>query len=151
MPAKKPAPRQRSAIATPGSAGTTEHRAAGGQALRTIFLNLFRHNSAKFNSAKYESGWRISISLCWREGTPAPCPATRGLEDPNRTGHQVDIEFSISAVDMALLTRMRVDDGLLVDKFARVSLGKGYAAELSKALKQHFGFSYPKVEDKPAD
>src|SRR5713101_7599669 len=104
---KKPGPPHRPAIATPGWANSPEYRAAGGLALRTIFLNLFRHNSTRLNSAKYESGWRFTISICWREGNPVPCPAAVGHEDKSRSGHQVDIEFSVSATDMALLIRIR--------------------------------------------
>ena len=148
---KKPGPPHRSAIAAPGWSASPELRAAGGLALRTIFLNLFRHNSTRLNSAKYDSGWRFTITICWREGNPVPCPAAVGHEDTSRSGHQVDIEFGLSATDMALLIRIRVDDGTLLDNFARVGLGRGYAGELGKMLRQQFGLSYPKLEDKPAD
>src|SRR5262245_64279599 len=80
-----------------------ENREAAGLALRTIFLNVFRHNSTRLNSARYEAGWRFTISMCWREGEPVPCPAAVGHMDKNRTGHQVDVEFSVSVTDLALL------------------------------------------------
>jgi hypothetical protein len=148
---KKPGPPLHSAIAT-GGPTPQEHRAATGLALRTIFLNLFRHNSTHLNSAKYESGWRFSVSLCWREGDPIPCPAAVGHEDKNRSGHQVDVEFSVvSFPDLALSTRIRVDDAGLVNDFPSVRLGRGYAKELREVLGRHFGLSYPKVEDVPAE
>jgi hypothetical protein len=128
-----------------------EHRAAAGLALRTVFLNLFRHNSTRLNSAKYESGWRFTVTVCWRDGDPVPCPAAVGHVDKNRTGHHADVEFRVSVTDLALSTRIRVDDAGLVRDGPSVRLGGNYAAELREVLGRQFGLSYPKVEDEPAD
>jgi hypothetical protein len=144
---KKPAARPRSAIA--GAPALLERRAAAGLALRTIFLNLFRHNSTRLNSARYESGLRFTVTVCWREGEEAPCPAAVGHEDGSRAGHQADVEFSVSVTDLALLTRMRVDDAGLVTAFPTIRLGRGYGKELREVLGRHFGLVYPKVEDEP--
>jgi hypothetical protein len=124
-------------------------RAAAGLALRTIFLNLFRHNSTRLNSAKYESGWRFTITICWREGEPIPCPAAVGHAIENRTGHQIDVEFSVSIVDATLIIRARVDDSSLRENFPGLSLGRGYAKELRPLLEKHFGLTYPRSEDEP--
>ncbi len=134
-----------------GWPASPEDRAAAGLALRTIFLNLFLYNSTRLNSARYESGWRFTISICWREGDPVPCPAAVGHEDTNRSGHQVDIEFSVSVTAPALTIRVRVDDAPPVDAFPSVRLVRGYARELRETLERHLGLTYPKVEDKPAD
>jgi hypothetical protein len=147
---KKPAPQPRSAIATAGAPALQEQRTAAGLALRTIFLNLFRHNSTRLNSARYESGWRFTITICWREGDSVPCPAAVGHEDRSRANHQADIEFSVSVTDLALLARMRVDDAGLMTDFPTIRLGRGYARELQEVVGRHFGLLYPKVEDKPA-
>ena len=111
---------------------------------------LFRHNSARLNSAKYESGWRFTVSICWRDGEPVPCPAAVGHENKSRTGHQVDVEFSVSVTDLALSTRVRVDDAGLLNDFPSIWLGHAYVKELREVLGRHFGLSYPKVEDEPA-
>ena len=150
VPKKKHAPQSRSAITTAGAPALQEQRAAAGLALRTIFLNLFRYNSTRLNSAKYESGWRFTITVCWRESDAVPCPAAVGNEDKSRANHQADIEFSVSVTDLTLLTRMRVDDAGLVTDFPTVRLGRGYTKELREVVGRHFGLLYPKVEDKPA-
>jgi hypothetical protein len=123
-----------------------ENRAAASLALRTIFLNIFRHNSTRLNSARYEAGWRFTISMHWREGEPVLCPAAVGHMDKNRTSHHVDVEFSVSVTDLALLTRIRVDDAGLVIDFPSVWLGGNYARELHDVLGRQFGLTYPKVE-----
>jgi hypothetical protein len=149
---KKPGPPLRPSVPTRGTpVPTPEDRAAAGLALRTIFLNLFRYNSTRLNSAKYESGWRFTVSMCWRDGDPVPCPAAVGHENKGRIGHQADVEFSVSVADLALSTRIRVDDAGLVTDFPNVWLGHSYVKELREVLGRHFGLAYPKVEDEPAD
>jgi hypothetical protein len=129
---------------------TPEHREIADLARRRIFLNLFRHNSARLNSAKHESGWRFTISICWRDGDPVPCPAAVGHEDKGRTGHHLEAEFRVSVPDLALSIRIRVDDGGSLGDLPRIGIGGDYAGELRAALGRHFGLSYPKVEDEPA-
>ena len=126
-----------------------ELRATARTVLRTIFLNVFRHNSACLNSAKYECGWRFTITICWREGEPVPCPAAVERENKSRAAHQVDIEFSVVAAENALRTKIRVDDAGLQDNFPSISLGQNYANELRVHLSQRFGLAYPKIEDEP--
>jgi hypothetical protein len=141
--------RSRSAIPRPDESALADQRAAAGLALRTIFLNVFRHNSARLNSARYESRWRFAIIICWREGEPVPCPAAVGRERVGRAGHQVELEFSVSTLDPALVMKMRVDDATLVEDFPPVRLVRGYPKELRALLDEQFGLSYPKVEDEP--
>ena len=124
---------------------------AASRALRTIFLNLFKHNSARLNSARYESGWRFTLNICWRDGEPVPCPVAVGREIAGRAGHQVDIEFVVSIVDATLSTKIRVDDAHTLDPFPSIKLGTGYVKELRALLEQHFNLAYPKVEEEPAD
>jgi hypothetical protein len=100
------------------------------RALRTIFLNLFRHNSARLNSARYESGWWFTINICWQEGEPIPCPVAVGLENKGRAGHQLDIEFIVSIVDALLSAKNRVDDAPALERFPSIRLGTGYVKEL---------------------
>ena len=125
------------------------HRKEAGHALRTIFLNLFRHNSARLSSAKYESRWRFVIIICWRDGESLPCPAAAGRERIGRNGHQAEIEFSISVVEPSLVVRMRVDDSVLNESFPNVLLVRGYAKELRVFLEAQFGLTYPKFQDVP--
>jgi hypothetical protein len=139
----------RSANAKAAESALPGQRAAAGLALRTIFLNLFRHNSARLNSAKYESGWRFTITICWREGEPIPCPAAIGHVIEGRGGHQVEIEFSVSVIDATLVTRTRVDDAALRDNLPSVPLRRGYAKELRALFEKHFRLSYPKAEEEP--
>jgi hypothetical protein len=150
MAKNKPAPQSRSALSKTAESMLPDQRAAAARALRTIFLNLFRHNSARLNSARYESGWRFTITICWREGEPTPCPAAVGQENKGRAGHQVDIEFVVSIVDITLMTKVRVDDAHTLDGFPSIPLNKGYAKELRALLDQQFGLTYPKVEEVPA-
>jgi hypothetical protein len=137
----------RSALAKATESALTEQRAAAGVALRTIFLNLFRHNSARLNSARYESRWRFTITICWRDDEPVPCPAVAAHVKNGRAGHQAEIEFSVAAAELSLVTRMRVDDAALVENFPAVKLVRGYAKELRTLLDEKFGLTYPKVED----
>lgn len=137
----------RSALAKTAESALVEQRAAAGLALRTIFLNLFRHNSGRLNSARFESRWRFTVTVCWRDGEPVPCRAVEGHVKPGRAGHQAEIEFSVSVVESSLVTRMRVDDSALVENFPAVRLARGYAKELRALLEAKFGLAYPKVED----
>jgi hypothetical protein len=121
-------------------------RAAAKDALRIIYLNIFLHNSTRFNSARYECGWRFNFTICWRDGDPVPCPAAVGYEIAGRAGHQLEIECNVSVVENALHIRLRVDDARLLDNFPPVSLGEGRARELQSVLAQQFGLAYPSVE-----
>ena len=151
MAKKKPVPAARATQPRRGAPLpiTPENREAAGLALRTIFLNVFRHNSTRLNSARYEAGWRFTVSMLWREDEVVPCPAAVGKENKGRTSHQVDLEFSISVADLALSIRIRVDDAGLVTDFPSVWLGQNYMTELRDVLGRHFGLAYPKVEDRP--
>ena len=140
MAKQKTVGQARSAIAKSAESALPKQRAAAAQALRTIFLNLFRHNSSRLNSAKYESGWRFTITICWREGEPVPCPVAVGHVFENRAGHQMEIEFNVSIAENNLMTQVRVDDVRLQNIFPSVSLGRSYAKELRR-LDQHFGLS----------
>lgn len=141
----------RSALSKAAEAMMPAQKEVAARALRTIFLNLFRHNSARLNSARYESGWRFTINICWREGEPIPCPVAVGLENKGRAGHQVDIEFAVSIVDTILSTKIRVDDAQVLDRFPSIQLGTGYIKELRPLLEQHLGLKYPKVEEQLDD
>jgi len=141
------ATQSRSALGRVSEATLAGQRATAGLALRTIFLNLFRHNSERLNSARYESRWRFTVTLCWRDGEPTPCPAAATHVKGDRAGHQVEIEFSVAVTDLALVMRMRVDDAVLVESFPSVRLARGYPKELRALMERHFGLAYPKVED----
>jgi hypothetical protein len=141
----------RSALLKAAEATLPAQKEVASRALRTIFLNLFRHNSARLNSARYESGWRFTINICWRDGEPIPCPVAVGLENKGRAGHQVDIEFVVSILDATLSTKIRVDDVQALDLFPNIQLGAGYVKELRALLDQHLGLRYPKVEEQPDD
>lgn len=150
MAKNKPAPQPQPAHTKTNQSTLPDQRVAAGRILRTIFHNLFRYNSARLNSARYESGWRFTITICWREGEPTPCPIAVGHENASRAGHQVDIEFSVSIADSTLLTQVRVDDARLKDSFPSILLGRGHPKELRVLLEKQFGLSYPKVEEEPA-
>jgi hypothetical protein len=141
------ATQSRSALGRVSEATLAEQRAAAGLALRTIFLNLFRHNSERLNSARYESRWRFTITMCWRDGEPIPCPSAAAHVKQGRAGHQVEIEFSVSVADHSLVTRMRVDDAVLVESFPAVRLTRGYPKDLRVLLERHFDLAYPRGED----
>jgi hypothetical protein len=141
------ASQSRSALGRISEATLAEQRAAAGFALRTIFANLFRHNSERLNSARFESRWRLIFTICWRDGEQVPCPAASAHAKPGRPGHQVEIEFNVAVAELALVMRMRVDDAVLVENFPAVRLTKGYPKELRALLERHFGLAYPKVED----
>jgi hypothetical protein len=149
---KKPGPSLRDTLPNRGVPVPTppEHSAVADRARRRIFLNLFRHNSARINSARYESGWRFIVSVFWRDGDPVPCPAAVGHEDKARTGHHLEAEFRVSVPDLVLSIRIRVDDGGSLGELPKIGIGGNYAAELRAALGRYFGLSYPKVEDEPA-
>jgi hypothetical protein len=148
---RTPTPQSRSAHAIAAQSLLPAQKEVAALALRTIFLNLFRHNSARLNSARYESGWRFTLNICWRDGEPIPCPVAVGREITGRAGHQVDIEFVVSIVDATLSTKIRVDDAHTLDAFPSIKLGTGYVKELRALLEQHLGLVYPKVEEKPAE
>ena len=134
----------RAALARVSEATLAEQRTAAGLALRTIFLNLFRHNSERLNSARFESRWRFTITLCWRDGEPVPCPSAAAHVKNGRAGHQVELEFSVSIADHSLVMRMRVDDAVLVESFPSFLLARGYPTELRVLLELHFGLSHPR-------
>jgi hypothetical protein len=118
-------------------------------ALRIVFLNILLHNSARLNSAKYECGWRFTLTICWRQGEVVPCPAAVGHEASGRAGHQVDIECNVLVPENALRIRLRVDDSRQLENFPTVGLGEGRARELQSVLAEHLGLAYPSVEKRP--
>jgi hypothetical protein len=146
---KSIAAQSHSALAKAAESALQGQRAVAERTLRTVFLNLFRHNSTKVNSAKFESRWRFTINVCWRDGEPVPCPAAIGHQQSGRAGHNAEIEFSVSVVESELVTRMRVDDAVLVEDFPSVRLVRGYPKELGVLLQKRFGLAYPTVEDQP--
>jgi hypothetical protein len=148
-PTPTTATRSRSALPRADESALQDQKALAGRTLRTIFYNVFRHNSLCLNSAKYEARWRFTINICWREGEPVPCPAAVSREKDGRGGHQAEIEFSISAIEPTLTMRMRVDDASLVESFPSIPIRRGYAKELRVLLKEQFGLDYPKVEEEP--
>ncbi len=147
MAKKKPGPSTRDTFSSKPIPMPPEQKGIADAMRRRIFLNLFRHNSTRINSARYESGWRFTISICWREGDPVPCPAAVGHEDTNRTGHHVDVDFHVAIADLAISIGIRVDDGVLLNDFAKIGGAGRYVPELREVLERRFGLSYPKVED----
>ena len=104
---------------------------------RTIFLNLFKHNSAVSTQRDMNrDGGSRSTSV---GGTGEPFLVQwRSGERSRAAGHQVDIEFVVSIVDATLSTKIRVDDAHTLDPFPSIKLGTGYVKELRALLEQHF-------------
>jgi len=143
-------PASRSTTANEYESNVKDQRTAARNALRIIFLNVYSHNSICLNSAKYDCGWRFTITICWRDGEPIPCPAAVGHVIEGRAGHQVEIEFSVLTAENAVKFRVRVDDARLLDNFPSVSLSHDHAMELQRLLREHLGLAYPRVENQPS-